>query len=100
KGGLRNGPEVLVAPHEAVEPRVLELLLTPERGQSSGVARDGPAHVDDRVDVEQRPIRVEEQSLHLHVFPSIAAAALLPAEPSPYNEARCRGSSPPADLDT
>jgi hypothetical protein len=92
---FRNGPEVLVPSHEASEPRVLELFLAPERRQLLRVAGDGPPGFHDRVDVEQRPVRVEEQPGHLHVqllLRRSGCAAPLPSlRPSPYNDHPWRG---------
>jgi hypothetical protein len=61
--GFRHRPEVLVAPHERSQPRVFELLLPPEERERLGIAGEGTAGLDHRVNVEERAVGVEDEGL-------------------------------------
>src|SRR5690606_18162452 len=61
-GHLRERP---IAAHEAPLPGVLELLRAPGLRERRPLARpQGLAAAHDRVDVEERPVRVEHESVH------------------------------------
>src|SRR5262249_36179644 len=57
---LRHGPEVDVGAHQRPQPRVLELLLPPRGRERHRIAGDLAAGLDDRVNVEQRAVGVED----------------------------------------
>ena len=61
QGLTGHQPEVLVAAHQRAQPRVLELLLAPEQGQRLRVRGHRARRLHDRVDVEQRPVGVEDE---------------------------------------
>src|SRR5262249_4381050 len=58
--GFRPRPEILVTAHQRAKPGVLELLLAPERREGLRILGDRPTRLDDGVDVEERPVGVEE----------------------------------------
>ena len=58
---LGHQPEIFVALHEGAQPRVFELLLTPHGRQRGRVAGDLASSFDDRVNIEERAVRVEDE---------------------------------------
>src|SRR5207244_11393999 len=90
---LGHGPEVLVAAHERAEQRVLELLLAPGRREGRRVARDLAARLDDRMDVEERAVRVEDIAANRR-HRAAAARRARPGCRGPGWERSSGGSSP------
>src|SRR5947199_119921 len=90
---LGHGPEVLVAAHQRAEPGVLELLLAPGRRGRDGVARDLASRLDDRVDVEERAVRVEDVAADRR-HRSMVSRRGRPGRLQPWRERSSGGSSP------
>jgi hypothetical protein len=89
---FRYIPKVFVSFHKRSEPGVFELALPPRRGKSTKVSNHVVVGMrDDRVDIEQSAIGVENDSSWFHAVRSFQVGCLfLYSKCSPYQE---RGES-------